>query len=230
MGPCNRSENGCCVPTNSSLSSVRPTYSGGYTQTHMRCIGSPLHSALLVITFDVGSSVFLSVCSFCDPQIPQLHNRPPGFQIAQVCVSLPCLSLDPSPPTLRPIWIHGNLHVRTACVVFKVYMTGLTLDIESVLSSIYGLDNEGLLPPLKGIKTFSVPFGVFRVGFEMFVSVDSVEKVAAMMNHDFLIRFAGMYPRKIKMCTSICNTQIQTMSFSSQNLSITSQNLSSFGA
>ncbi len=136
----------------------------------------------------------------------------------------------PRPQPSRPIWIHGNLHVRTACVEFKVYMTGLTLDIESVLSSIYGLDNEGLLPPLKGIKTFSVPFGVFRVGFEMFVSVDSVEKVAAMMNHDFLIRFAGMYPRKIKMCTSICNTQIQTMSFSSQNLSITSQNLSSFGA
>lgn len=76
--------------------------------------------------------------------------------------------------------------------MFKVYVTGLTLDIESVLSSIYGLDNEGLLPPLKGIKTFSALFGVFRVGFEMSVSVDSVAKVAAMMNHDFLIRFTGM--------------------------------------
>lgn len=32
------------------------------------------------------------------------------------------------------------------------------------------------------------------------------------------------------MRTSICNTQIQTMSFYSQNVSITSQNVSSFGA
>lgn len=76
--------------------------------------------------------------------------------------------------------------------MFKAYVTGLTLDIESVLSSISSLDNEGLSPPLKGIKTFSVLFGVFKVGFELFVYVVSVEKVAAMMSRDFLILVEGV--------------------------------------
>lgn len=71
-------------------------------------------------------------------------------------------------------------------------MTGLTLDIESVLSSISSLDNEGLSPPLKGIKTFSVLFGGFKVRFELFVSVVSVAKVAAMMSHDLLILLEGV--------------------------------------
>lgn len=69
--------------------------------------------------------------------------------------------------------------------MFKVYVTGLTLDTESVLSSIYGLDNKGLSSPLKGIKTFSVLFGVFKVRLEMFVHLVSVANVAAMTNLDF---------------------------------------------
>lgn len=80
-------------------------------------------------------------------------------------------------------------------------MTGLTLDIESVLSSISSLDNKGLSAPLKGIKTFSVLFGVFKAVFELFVSVVSVKKVAVMMNHDFLIRLEGVLLEKIKLAT-----------------------------